>query len=100
MERPLLLHSSALSEKEYTAFTAILNDLTSDDAAGPSSHRGRAVPLDVDAKHVSLGETKGWIRGKFGVESSVLDKVSLLLVVSLTRHLKSWHSASGIFSPV
>lgn len=61
MERPLELHVSALSEPEYNAYTCILRDIV------PGG--------EWETADIPVGEAKGWIRGKYGVDAILLDQV-------------------------
>lgn len=62
--RPLTLHVSALSNSEYNAYTTSLADVTS------------PTP-EVAWEDITMGvrEARGWIRGRYGVDGSVIDQV-------------------------
>ncbi|KAG8877842.1 hypothetical protein FRB98_006513 [Tulasnella sp. 332] len=68
MERPLALHTSALSETEYTAYSNIISELI--DGQGPT----RREEDDWESSDVPIGETRGWIRGKYGVDAGIIDQ--------------------------
>lgn len=67
-ERPLSLHISALSPEEFEHYTALLGEL-----AGPGQD-------DRDGfwdRPVPVLEARGYLRGRYQLELTVLDKVSL-----------------------
>lgn len=68
MERPLALHISALSEAEYSAYSSIINDII-------PGHGSTGRDGDWETTEVPLGEARGWIRGKYGVDAALLDQV-------------------------
>lgn len=70
MERPLALHSSALSESEYAAYSSIVLDIL------PPNEPQVGQDWDRESTDIPLGEAKGWIRGKYGVDAGLLDQVS------------------------
>ncbi|KAG9000588.1 hypothetical protein FRB94_005334 [Tulasnella sp. JGI-2019a] len=76
MERPLALHSSALSESEYTAYSSIITELIG------STHNARQG--DWETAEVPVGEARGWIRGKYGVDAGLIDQI-LQLFPAATR---------------
>ncbi|KAF9519285.1 hypothetical protein BS47DRAFT_1482251 [Hydnum rufescens UP504] len=64
VERPLVLHISALSPEEYDLYTAILADLS-----GPAQdNHAWDRPVDVM-------EARGWIRGRYGLDAALVDKI-------------------------
>jgi hypothetical protein len=67
VERPLVLHISALSPEEYDLYTAILADLS-----------GPAQDDHAWDRPVDVMEARGWIRGRYGLDAALVDKVSAL----------------------
>lgn len=67
MDRPLALHSSALSEAEYTAYSSIVSELID----GQGSTRRQ----QDESSEVPIGEARGWMRGKYGVDAGTIDQV-------------------------
>ena len=65
-DRPLALHVSALSPDEYSSYTAVLAEL-----AGPGQDDN---PWE---RPVDVAEARGWIRGRYGLDASIVDKVRL-----------------------
>lgn len=71
-ERPLYLHISALSPDEYQLYTGVLREL-----AGPGQDDSQGVwdrPVDVM-------EARGWIRGRYGLDVSMVDKVRVFYLL-------------------
>lgn len=68
MDRTLALHISALSPDEYDLYPAVLREL-----AGPGQ--------DDDSwdRPVDVMEARGWIRGRYGLEAAIVDKVCRVL---------------------
>ncbi|KAG8919380.1 hypothetical protein FRC02_001712 [Tulasnella sp. 418] len=83
MSRPLALHSSALSEREYTCYAAILAELLP--SVGVPQSQGGLGQVDWDSQHFPFGEAKGWIRGKYGVDAAVLEQVCLILAIRTAK---------------
>ena len=74
--RPLILHTSALSDAEYKFYTASLNDLS------VSSDLNEQFDIFSDDyfEHVTVGvrEVRAWMRGRYlNMESSDIDAVSV-----------------------
>ncbi|KAF8322190.1 hypothetical protein DL93DRAFT_2093450 [Clavulina sp. PMI_390] len=65
-DRPLYLHISALSPDEYDVYTAVLREL-----AGP----GQDDTLGVSDRPVDIMEARGWIRGRYGLDAALVDKI-------------------------
>ncbi|KDQ07175.1 hypothetical protein BOTBODRAFT_615393 [Botryobasidium botryosum FD-172 SS1] len=64
-QRPLELHISALSPQEFSSYTAALDELGSDQSSAGSWLE----------KHVPVWEARGWLRGRYGLEASVVDTI-------------------------
>jgi hypothetical protein len=82
-ERPLVLHISALSPDEYDLFINVLAELAGpgqDTSIGqdgiPSSHVVYNT-AETWNRPVDIMEARGWIRGRYGLEVAVVDKVWL-----------------------
>lgn len=80
--RPLTLHVSALSDAEYSSYTASLAELLS------------PVTPNMDWENVKLSvrEARGWIRGRYGasVDGAVIDQVCVgffFFFMSLLEHM-------------
>lgn len=63
-DRPLYLHISALSPEEFDSYTNVLTEL-----AGPGQDD------DVWDRPVDVMEARGWIRGRYGLDATMVDKV-------------------------
>lgn len=73
-DRPLYLHISALSPDEFELYTNVLSEL-----AGPGQDDA------VWDRPVDVMEARGWVRGRYGLDASMVDKVCSLLDVVLPR---------------
>ncbi len=73
-QRALSLHHSALSDAEYKSYTSSLSELISD----PPGARAHDSDWDWDNARISVRETRGWLRGKYGdvVGVARIDQVS------------------------
>ncbi|KZV80295.1 hypothetical protein EXIGLDRAFT_845682 [Exidia glandulosa HHB12029] len=69
MSRPLTLHLSALSDDEYTLYTSSLSEISTP----PPSNDGNDSWWED--RIVSLREARGWMRGRYGVDGVVIDKI-------------------------
>ncbi|KZV91915.1 hypothetical protein EXIGLDRAFT_718839 [Exidia glandulosa HHB12029] len=69
MSRPLTLHLSALSDDEYTLYTSSLSEISTP----PPSNDG--TDSWWEDRIVSLREARGWMRGRYGVDGVVIDKI-------------------------
>ena len=78
--RPLTLHVSALSDSEYTLYTASLNDLATDSThAGNAKFPGTHVRNDAyyERASVNVREVRAWLRGRYSnLRASDIDAVS------------------------
>ncbi|KAG8897597.1 hypothetical protein FRB99_008054 [Tulasnella sp. 403] len=84
MDRPLALHVSALSEPEYQAYTCIFNEVVPRDDGGQRP-QSDGLGLDWEHKDVPVGEARGWIRGKYGVDAALLDKILRLFPTATSQ---------------
>ncbi|KAF8331103.1 uncharacterized protein EI90DRAFT_3154752 [Cantharellus anzutake] len=85
VDRPLVLHISALSPDEYGLFTSVLREL-----AGPGQ--------DDDSwdRPVDVMEARGWIRGRYGLDAALVDKI--LRYFPITPEMSDTLSAGQFFA--
>lgn len=79
--RPLFLHTSALSDAEYTVYVEALCDILEDiepgDAGGDNA---KLTDEELEARMVGMREARAWMRGRYrDVSVSDIDKVRLCL---------------------
>ena len=74
-ERPLYLHISALSPDEYQLYTDVLTEL-----AGPGQDDSQGVHAD---RPVDVMEARGWIRGRYGLDAGMVDKVRVSSLIDV-----------------
>lgn len=79
-DRPLYLHISALSPDEYQLYTGVLSEL-----AGPGQDDSQGVwdrPVDVM-------EARGWVRGRYGLDAGMVDKVRVFLLLMVREDVEN-----------
>ena len=75
--RPLVLHSSALSNEEFELYTRSLQELVTLDRAGMAGSSRAVMDSHYEQLSFNVGETRAWLKGRYPhVTIEKIDSVS------------------------
>lgn len=63
--RPLFLHTSALSDAEYTAYFDALHDIFDEPEPGGGTSNSTPLHEDLEVHTIGMREARAWMRGRF-----------------------------------